>query len=101
VLIKRGDPLSAPLALLTSILSGALFPVSTFPVVVRALARIFPAYYGITGLREALLTSAGWRDILPDISMLVAFDAVLLPLSVHLFSRALSAARRTGTLANY
>jgi ABC-2 type transport system permease protein len=101
VLIKRGDPLSAPLALLTSILSGALFPVSTFPLVVRALARIFPAYYGITGLREALLTSAGWRDILPDILMLAAFDAVLLPLSVHLFARALAAARRTGTLANY
>jgi ABC-2 type transport system permease protein len=101
VLIKRGDPLTAPFTLLTSILSGALFPVSTFPPIVQALARTFPAYYGITGLREALLTAAGWRDILPDILMLAAFDVVLLPLSVNVFSRALAAARRSGTLANY
>jgi ABC-2 type transport system permease protein len=101
VLIKRGDPLTGPLTLLTSILSGALFPVSVFPPVVQVLARIFPAYYGITGLREALLTSAGWSEIMPDILILAAFDLVLLPLSVHLFSRALAAARRSGTLANY
>jgi ABC-2 type transport system permease protein len=101
VLIKRGDPLTAPFTLLTSILSGALFPVSTFPPVVQALARIFPAYYGITGLREALLTSAGWSDILPDLLMLAAFAAVLLPLSVNVFARSLAAARHSGTLANY
>jgi ABC-2 type transport system permease protein len=101
VLIKRGDPLTAPFTLLTSILSGALFPVSTFPAVVQALARAFPAYYGITGLREALLTSSGWSDILPDLLVLTAFDVVLLPLSVNVFSRALAAARRSGTLANY
>jgi ABC-2 type transport system permease protein len=101
VLIKRGDPLTAPFTLLTSILCGALFPVSSFPHVIQGLERCFPAYYGITGLREALLTSAGWSDIMPDMLVLVAFDVVLLPLSVNVFSRALAAARRSGTLANY
>jgi ABC-2 type transport system permease protein len=101
VLIKRGDPLTAPFTTLTSILSGALFPVSTFPVALQVLARIFPAYYGINGLREALLTSAGWRDIVPDMVVLAAFDVILLPLSVRVFSQALASARRTGTLANY
>jgi ABC-2 type transport system permease protein len=101
VLIRRGDPLSGPFTLLTSILTGALFPISTFPTVVRAVARAFPAYYGITGLRDALLTEAGWRDLAPYVIALIAFDIVLLPLSVHLFTRALAAARRTGTLGNY
>jgi len=101
VLIRRGDPLTAPFTTLTSILSGALFPISTFPVALQALARVFPAYYGITGLREALLTSAGWREILPDMLVLVGFDVLLLPLSVRVFSQALASARRTGTLANY
>ena len=101
VLIKRGDPLTAPLTMLTSILSGALFPVSTFPVALQVLARAFPAYYGINGLREALLTSAGWSEMLPDLVILAAFVVVLLPLAVHLFSRSLAAARRTGTLSNY
>jgi ABC-2 type transport system permease protein len=101
VLIKRGDPLTGPFTTLTSILSGALFPVSVFPVALQVLARIFPAYYGINGLREALLTPAGWRELLPDMLVLAAFDVVLLPLSVRVFSQALASARRTGTLANY
>ncbi len=42
VLIKRGDPLTAPLTKLTSILSGALFPVSTFPVALRCWRGPFP-----------------------------------------------------------
>jgi ABC-2 type transport system permease protein len=101
VLTKRGDPLAAPFVALTSILSGAVFPVSTFPTVLEVLARMFPAYYGINGLREALLTDAGFSDILPDILVLVAFDVVLLPLSLAVFGRALAAARRTGTLSNF
>jgi ABC-2 type transport system permease protein len=101
VLTKRGDPLTGPVTALTGILSGAVFPVSTFPVALQALARVFPAFYGINGLREALLTDAGWREIMPDVMMVVAFDLVLLPLSLWLFTRSLAAARRTGTLSNY
>jgi ABC-2 type transport system permease protein len=101
VLTKRGDPLTGPITALTAVLSGAVFPVSTFPLVLRVLARAFPAYYGIDGLRQALLTDNGWRHIVPDIVVLAAFDIVLLPLSVVLFSRSLAAARRTGTLSNF
>lgn len=101
VLAKRGDPLAGPLSLLTSILSGALFPVSTMPTVLQAVAHAFPAFYGINGLREALLGGAAWSAMLPDLLLLAAFDAVLLPLAVMLFNRSLAAARRAGTLANY
>jgi ABC-2 type transport system permease protein len=101
VLTKRGDPMTGPIVALTSILSGAVFPVSTFPAAVQVVAKSFPAFYGINGLREALLTESGWREIGPDIAVLAAFDLVLLPLSVYLFGRALSAARRTGTLSSF
>lgn len=101
VLAKRGDPLTAPLTAMTSLLSGALFPVSALPVALEVLARFFPAYYGINAVRESLLTDDGWREIMPDIAILVAFDAVLLPTSLYLFNRALAVSRRTGTLANY
>ena len=101
VLVKRGDPVSGPLLQLTSIMSGALFPVSVFPSPIRALARAFPAFYGITGVREALLGGAGVRDVLPEFVVLVCFVAVLLPLSLVAFERALAIARRTGVLASY
>ena len=101
VLIKRGDPLTAPVTMATSILSGALFPVSTLPRALELAAHAFPAYYGINGTRDALLASGGWSAVAPDIAALLAFDAVLLPVSIWVFRRALAAARRAGTLANY
>ena len=101
VLAKRGDPLSGPLIQATAVLSGALFPVSVFPAALELLARCFPAYYGITGLREALLGGGGWREIGPDFIVLAAFVIVLLPLSVWIFDRALAASRRAGILGNY
>jgi ABC-2 type transport system permease protein len=101
VLAKRGDPLSGPLIQVTAILSGALFPVSVFPPALELLARCFPAYYGINGLREALLGGGGWSEIGPDLAVLAAFAVVLLPLSVWIFVRALAASRRAGLLGNY
>ncbi|HWM18855.1 MAG TPA: ABC transporter permease [Ilumatobacteraceae bacterium] len=101
VLAKRGDPVSGLLIQATSILSGALFPVTVLPRALEVLAHCFPVYYGITGLREALLGGAGWREVGPDLGVLAAFVAVLLPLSVWIFGRALAASRRAGILGNY
>ena len=101
VLVKRGDPLTAPLTLITSVISGALFPVSEFPPLLELIARMFPAYYGITGLREALLTDGDLAQVMPDVLVLIAFDLVLIPLALHTFGRSLDTARRTGVLGNY
>jgi ABC-2 type transport system permease protein len=101
VLIRRGDPLTAPLSMLTSIAGGALFPVATLPLALRVVAHAVPAYYGIHGLREALLVGAGWRVVGGDLVVLLVLDALLLPLSVKVFARSLAIARRAGTLADY
>ncbi len=101
VLAKRGDPVSGLLVQVTSVLSGALFPVSVLPPVLELLARCFPAYYGINGLREALLGGAGWSEVAPDLAVLAGFVTIMLPASVWIFGRALAASRRAGILGNY
>ena len=101
VLVKRGDPVSGPLLQVTSIMSGALFPISVFPGPIRALARAFPAFYGINGVREALLAGSGAASVWPEVAILALFVAVLLPLSVVTFGRAIGVAQRTGVLASY
>ena len=101
VIAKRGDPISGLLIQATAVLSGALFPVSVFPLALEVLAHCFPAYYGITGLREALLGGAGWREVGPDLAVLAVFVSIMLPLSVWIFGRALAASRRAGILGNY
>ena len=101
LVLKRGNPLAAPISMATSILSGAVFPVSTLPWALEALARAFPAYYGINGTREALLGSGSWSSVAADAFALVLFDVVLVPVALWAFGAALRSARRTGTLANY
>jgi ABC-2 type transport system permease protein len=100
VLTKRGDPITAVVAQATTFLGGAYFPVSLMPEPVQWLARATPAYYGITGIREALLGTAGPSAFFDELIALIIFTAVLLPASLWLLSWALRVARVTGTLGN-
>ncbi len=101
MLAKRGDPISGPLYQATLLLSGAIFPIALFPGWLQAVSRATPAYYGVRGARDALLTDDGFSGLIDEIVVLAAFAAVLLPLSVWLFRRALGEAKRLGVLASY
>ena len=60
VLAKRGDPFTAPAAAAHGASSaGRCSRSRCFPPVIEWIARAFPAYYGINGLRDALLGSGG------------------------------------------
>lgn len=100
VLTKRGDPITVVVAQGTTFLGGAYFPVALLPGPLQMLARITPAYYGIQGIRDALLAGAGPAELVDEFAVLVAFTVVLLPGSLWLLSRALRVARVTGTLGN-
>lgn len=101
VLTKRGDPLTLLLGQVTTFLAGALFPVALLPAPLQALARAVPAYYGLEGLRQVLLEGAGAGAVAGELIVLLAFNALLAPLGLFCFSRALRVARVTGTLGNY
>ncbi len=100
VLTKRGDPFSSLALQVTNLLAGVLFPVTLLPGALQALARLLPAYYGLRGLRQVLLDQAGLADVAGDLAILLAFDVVLLPVSIWALVRALRFARVAGTLGN-
>jgi ABC-2 type transport system permease protein len=100
VLTKRGDPISL-IGGAGTLFAGVLFPTSVLPGPLEAATRWIPAYYGLEGLRAVLLTGAGLGDIAGDLLKLGAFLAVLLPIALWCFARAIRAARTTGTLGNY
>jgi hypothetical protein len=52
-------------------------------------------------MRDALLTDGGADAVRGDVLVLTIFAAILVPSSLWLFSRALRAARATGTLGTY
>jgi ABC-2 type transport system permease protein len=100
VLTKRGDPIG----LLTgagTLFAGVLFPTSVLPGPLESVTRFIPAYYGLEGLRSVLLTGGGLGDIAGDVARLGIFVAILVPIALWCFARAIRAARVSGTLGNY
>jgi ABC-2 type transport system permease protein len=101
IIAKRGDPISGPFFQITMLLSGAVYPISVLPGVLRAIAWSIPATWGITATRDLLLADAGWRDVLPYVLVLVAFVAILVPLALASFRACVGVARRRGLLGSY
>jgi len=101
ILAKRGSLISVAVTQATSLLGGALFPVGLMPIWARAAARLVPSYYALNGLRGALIGNAGVGETLRHAGALVAFTAVLVPLGLWCFARALRLARVAGTLGTY
>jgi ABC-2 type transport system permease protein len=100
VLTKRGDPVSVLILQATNLLGGAVFPVTVMPEGLQLLSRAVPAFYGLRGMREMLLTRGPLSAVLPDLLALVLFAVVLLPAALWALGRALRIARVTGTLGN-
>jgi ABC-2 type transport system permease protein len=82
-------------------MSGTLFPVTTLPTPLRIISEAIPITHSLNGLRMALLESASFARLLPEISALAAFALTLLPLGILAFSFAASRARQLGTLSFY
>jgi ABC-2 type transport system permease protein len=81
--------------------SGTMFPISVLPIPLQALSKMLPLTYALDALRASLLKGASLAELGPELAYLVLLAAVLLPLSVALFSLTLRHARRTGTLSYY
>jgi ABC-2 type transport system permease protein len=101
LIAKRGDPISGPFLQITMLLSGAVYPVEVLPSWLQPIAWCIPATWGINAARDLLLGGAGWRDVLPQVLVLVAFVLVMLPLSFVVFRYCVATARRHGLLGSY
>jgi ABC-2 type transport system permease protein len=67
-------------------LSGAFFPITNVPIWMKGLAYIDPLYYGVDGLRGALI-GISEMPLLVDIGVLLAFDIAMLLLASYLFNK--------------
>ncbi len=101
VLVKRGDPFSGPAEKITLLLSGALYPLSVLPGWMEGVAQFLPATHGVRAVRSLAQADAGLGDALDEIALLLVFVVVALPASASLFRRAVTVARRAGTLGTY
>jgi ABC-2 type transport system permease protein len=104
MVFKRGDPFGIFLGAGSALFSGVFFPtqlISEYAGGLAHISRILPATYGLDGIRRVLIQGQGFAQVRDPLITLLAFLAVLLPLSLWVFGRAVRRAKREGSLIQY
>jgi len=73
--------------LLSFLLSGYFFPISSLPLLLRPLAYLVPATYYIKIARGIIIRGAGFLDLWPSVAALVAISVVLVASSARAFKK--------------
>ena len=84
----------------TQLLGGVLFPVSLLPLPLQYLSWALPITHALNGIRGAV-HGATVAQLAPDAIWLCVASAILLPISLWSFSRAVERAKADGTLGQY
>jgi len=101
MVFKKADPVAVLLGTGTAVFSGVFFPPQLLPGTMQQVSKILPATYGLTAIRGVLIENHGLNEARDPIITLLTFLAVLLPLSLWIFSRAVRRAKREGSLIQY
>ena len=101
LVFKHGNPVNWAVVGLSSVVGGMLYPVSVLPKWLQVVARLVPVTYSLEGMRAAILGHATLRELWPSLAGLLAFAAVILPVSFVTFSWALRRTKVTGTLTHF
>lgn len=105
MVFKRGDPFGVFLGTGSALFSGVFFPTQLIKQYagsgVANISRILPPTYGLDGIRRVLIEGQGFAQVRDPFLTLLIFLAVLLPLSVWVFGRAVRRAKREGSLIQY
>jgi ABC-2 type transport system permease protein len=105
MVFKRGDPFGVFLGTGSALFSGVFFPTQRINEYAGAgvgkISRILPPTYGLDGIRRVLIQGQGFAEVREPFFVLLLFLAVLLPLSLWVFNRAVRRAKREGSLIQY
>lgn len=101
LVFKRGDPLTMIYGVMSYLFGGVYYPVDLLPDWLRALSMLLPITWALDGMRMALMQGAGAAASADKIWVLLAFSAVLWPLSIWSFSWAVRKAKRDGSLGKF
>ena len=85
---------------LTQLLGGVIFPISILPLPLQYISWLLPITHALNGIRGAI-HGASLSQLAPDAIWLTLASALLLPISLWSFSRAVERAKIEGTLGQY
>lgn len=100
MVLKQTGPFDFVMTSLAYLFGGVYLPVAVLPHAAQFVAWILPITHALNGLRGAV-AGATVRQLLPDALWLGVVTALLLPISLYLFDRAVRVAKIDGTLGQY
>jgi len=101
IVFKRGDPMNWFINSVAYVFSGVFFPIDLFPSWLRVISYLLPFTYALRALRGALMRGEGIVELGPDLLILLAFAAALLPLSLLAMRYAIRYLKERGELVHY
>jgi ABC-2 type transport system permease protein len=100
LLFKRGNPAKWLLLSFSNVAGGMLFPITILPGWLQFVARLNPVTHALDGMRAALLSGTSLTGVSRSLVVLLLIAAVLLPISIAVFSWTLHRTKTTGTLTH-
>ncbi len=100
---KQNAPTQFVAGSAASLLGGVLYPVSKLPHWLQVVSWFLPITHSLEGIRAGLLEAVPLTNpiVFGDVLWLLGATAILMPLSLFIFSRSVNLARRDGTLGHY
>jgi ABC-2 type transport system permease protein len=95
---QKGEQMSVALQGFLLLVSGVYYPLSVLPLPMQIAGAASPLTYALQGIRGSLLAGAGVQAQLPTIGILLLMGALMIPLSLWVFSWAEKRAKRLGLL---
>ncbi|MDD5730490.1 MAG: ABC transporter permease [Candidatus Omnitrophica bacterium] len=101
IVFKRGNPVSWFVSTLEGLLGGVYFPITVLPGWLQFAAKFFPITYSVRAMELSVYRGYSAAQLFKELSFLLAFTILLLPLSVKAFQYSLKKARRDASLTQY
>ena len=101
MVFKKGDPVAWLFGAASGLLGGVYFPITVLPPFLKKIALLLPITHSLEGMRQALLSGAGFGQLLTQIGILCLFAGILFPLSILMFAVAIKKAKFAGSLVQY
>ena len=104
LLAKKSDSVLRIYSLAAGLLAGVFYPTDVLPAWVRTFSYLIPDTYVIAAVRRLALPGGAAIEApsaLATVTGLLAFDVVMLPISIWVFGRVLNFGREAGMLGSY
>ena len=101
MLFKKGAPFAWFVSTFSSLFGGTYFPIEVLPAPLRSISYLLPITYSLRALRHSILNGYSLWEIKGDLSVLIIYSVILVPVSIFVFKIALKQAKTKGNIAHY